>query len=76
MEPEGSIPYSKQPNPGPYPEPDESNSHPLRFILILSFLLILGLPSVLFLSGFPTEIVCAFFIVPIWTTYTAYDILL
>jgi hypothetical protein len=27
MEPEGLLPYSPQPTTGPYPEPDESNSH-------------------------------------------------
>jgi hypothetical protein len=27
MEPEGSLPYWKQPAPGPCPEPDASNPH-------------------------------------------------
>jgi hypothetical protein len=28
MEPEGSLPRSQQPATGPYPQPDESRSHP------------------------------------------------
>jgi len=27
MEPEGSLPCSQEPNIGPYPEPDASNTH-------------------------------------------------
>jgi hypothetical protein len=29
MESECSLPYSQEPATGPYPEPDESNLHPL-----------------------------------------------
>jgi hypothetical protein len=27
MEPEGSLPSSQEPSTGPYPEPDQSNTH-------------------------------------------------
>jgi hypothetical protein len=59
MEPKGSLPYSQDPSTGPYPKPDQSNpSHPisLRSILMLSTHEGLGLPSGLFPSGFPTNI--------------------
>jgi hypothetical protein len=29
MEPEVSLPCSQQPATGPYPKPDETNSHPI-----------------------------------------------
>jgi hypothetical protein len=30
MEPEGSLPRSQEPSPGPYPKPDQSNPyHPI-----------------------------------------------
>jgi hypothetical protein len=59
MEPESSLQCSQKPSTGPYSEPDQSNPHQpiysyLRPILILSTHLHLGLPSDLFLSGFPT----------------------
>jgi hypothetical protein len=60
MEPEGSLPCSQEPSTGPYPEPDQSNpSQPisLRSILLLSRYLRLGLPSGLFPSGFPINII-------------------
>jgi hypothetical protein len=65
MEPEGSLPYSQEPYTSPYPEPDISSPyhpHPisLRFILILSTQLRLGLRSGLFLSSFPTNILYVF----------------
>jgi hypothetical protein len=58
MEPEGSLPCSKKPSTGPYPEPNQSSPHHpiLRSILILSTHLRVGLPSGLFPSGFSTNI--------------------
>jgi hypothetical protein len=53
MEPVGSLPCSKQPATGPYPEPDES--HPL-LISVRCCMLCLRLTSGLFCSGFPAEI--------------------
>jgi hypothetical protein len=67
MEPEGSLPCSQKPSTGPYPEPDESRPyHPvfLRSILILSTHLRLGLPSGLFPSGFPTNILYSVLLFP------------
>jgi hypothetical protein len=66
MEPQGSLPCSQEPTTGPYPEPYQSNPHHpiLRFILILSTNLHLGLPSGLFPSGFPTNILHAFLFSP------------
>jgi hypothetical protein len=56
-EPEVSSPLSQQPANGPYPEPGESTPHAvsLRSILIPSSHLLLGLPSGVFPSGFPTK---------------------
>jgi hypothetical protein len=62
METDGSLPCSQEPFTGPYPEPDRSiPSHPisLRYILIFSTHLRFGLPSGLFPSGFPTNILYA-----------------
>jgi hypothetical protein len=61
MVPESSSPYSQHPATGPYHEPDEYNPHPqhpisIRYILILSFYLRLGLPNGLFPLNFPTKI--------------------
>jgi hypothetical protein len=66
MEPEGSLSCSQEPSTGPYPEPDHANpSHPIlslvRSILMLYTHLRLGLPSGLFPSDFPTNILYAFF---------------
>jgi hypothetical protein len=33
MELEGSLPYSQEPSTGNYPEPDESNQHPIILFL-------------------------------------------
>jgi hypothetical protein len=33
MEPEGSLPFSQEPDTGPCPEPDQSNPyHPILFL--------------------------------------------
>jgi hypothetical protein len=74
MEPEGSLPRSQEPSTDPYREPDRSNPYHLRSILILSTHLRLGLPSGLFPSGFPTNILYVFF--PIRPTCPAHLILL
>jgi hypothetical protein len=78
MEPEGSLPCSQEPSTDPYPETDRSNPyHPiLRSILILSTHLHVGLPSGLFLSGFPTNILHTFLVSPISATCPAHLILL
>jgi hypothetical protein len=67
MEPGGSLPCSQEPSTGPDPEPDQSNPyHPisLRSILIFFTHLRLGLPSGLFPSGLPTNILYAFLFSP------------
>jgi hypothetical protein len=74
MEPEGSLlPCSQEPSTGPYPEPDRSSP---RSILIVSIHLRLGLPSGLFPSGFPTNILFAFPFYSIRATCPAHLILL
>jgi hypothetical protein len=65
MEPDGSSPCSQEPSIGPYPEPDRSSPSHLRSILILSTHLRLGLPSRLFPSCSPTNIVYAFLFSPL-----------
>jgi hypothetical protein len=59
MEPEGSLQCSQEPSTGPYLKPDESSPyHPILYpsIIRLSNHVRLGLPSGLFPSGFPTNI--------------------
>jgi hypothetical protein len=79
MEPEGSIPNSQELSTCPYPEPDKSTSpHPTspRYILILSTHLLLGLPSDLFPSGFPTNNLHAFLFYPVRAICLTHIILL
>jgi hypothetical protein len=80
VEPDGSLPCSQQPAIGPYPEPDESSPHLLLPIsvksILISFQLYLVLPSGLYLSGFSTKILYAFFISTMRATYPSHLILL
>jgi len=72
MEPEGSLPSPQQPATGPYPEPDESSPQ----LPTVSLRSILSLPSVLYLSGFPTKTLYAFIISPMRATWPVHLILL
>jgi hypothetical protein len=72
-----SLPWSQELSAGPYTEPDQSspsNHIPLRSILILSTHPHLGLPSGLFPSGFPINILYAFLWAPIHATCPAHPI--
>jgi hypothetical protein len=65
VESESSLPCSQEPSTGPYPGPYQPSTYHhipslLRFILILSIFLRLCLPTGLFSSGFPTNILYAF----------------
>jgi hypothetical protein len=72
MEPEGSLPCPQEPSTGPYPEPDQSGPYHSNIMHHLR----LGLPSGLFPSGLPTNILYAFLLVPIRATFRAHLILL
>jgi hypothetical protein len=66
IEPENSLPCSQESSTGPYPKPDQCSPYQpilsrLRFTFTLSTHLCFGLPSGLFPSGFPTNILHAFF---------------
>ena len=67
MEPESSLPHSQASANCPYPGPAQSSPHThipppaWRSILILPTHLRIGLPSGLFLSGFPTKTLYAEF---------------
>jgi hypothetical protein len=82
MEPEGSSSCSQEPSNGPYPEPDRSSPyHPILSYLSKIYFnivhpLIFGLPSGLFPSDFPTNILYAFFVSPFRATCAAHLILL
>jgi hypothetical protein len=65
VEPAGSLLCTQDLSTGSYPEPDQSGSHqPIlsKIILILSTYIHPGLPSGLFPSGFPNNLLYAFII--------------
>jgi hypothetical protein len=79
MEPEGSLPCSQELSTGPYPESDRSSpNHPIlsKIHFNIATHLRLGLPSGLFPSGFPTNILYAFLLSPIRATFHVHLIFL
>jgi hypothetical protein len=74
MEPEGSLPSSRELSACTYPEPDQSSLH--HQILMLSIHLRLDLPSDLFPSGFLTNNLYTLFFSPIRSTCPTHLILL
>jgi hypothetical protein len=82
MEPEGLLLCSQDPAIGPDPEPDESSPyHPSHHILVRSILILfshlhLGLPSSLFLSGIPINILYAFLFPPVRVKRPAHFVLI
>jgi hypothetical protein len=58
MEPEGSLLCSQELSTGLYPEPDQSNPILYKIHFNIAHPPMLGLPSGLFPSGFPTNILC------------------
>jgi hypothetical protein len=79
-ETEGSLSCSQAPANSPYPEPTRSTPHTpanfLRFILIPSSHLCLGLLSGLFPSGFPTKALHTSLSSPMRATFSAHLVLL
>jgi hypothetical protein len=82
MEPEGSLPCSQGPSTCPYSEPDQFNpvhtipSYPSKIHFNTAPYLYLGLPSGLFPSSIPTNMLYASLFSPIRATCPAYLILL
>jgi len=77
MEPEGSLPHSQVPATCPYPEQTRVILCPhIPLPEILSSNLLLGLPSGLFPSGFPTKTLYTPLLLPIRATCPALLILL
>jgi hypothetical protein len=76
MESEGSLPHLQKPAISPYSESYQSSPcpHPSswRSVLILSSHFLLGLPSGLIPSGFPTKILYAPLLSPVCATCSAY----
>jgi hypothetical protein len=72
MEPEGSLPSSQELSTCPYPEPDRSSPQHSNLSLkgpsYVIYHLLLGLPSGLLLSGFPTNNLYTFLFSPIRAT--------
>jgi hypothetical protein len=79
MKLEGSLPRSQEPTTGPYPDPHQPSSYQLILSKIhfnIIHHLSLGLPSALFPSSFPTNILYAFLLSLIRATCPAHLILL